>query len=177
RDWSSLIKGITIMAALVTPIAVSVHSIVSWDFATAVTPVWHTTIFAPYFVIGAIFSGTALVITIMILLRWIYGVGAYLQDSHFDRLGQLLLLMSCCWFFFFFGDHILSVYRGEEVEVHTIEQLFSGSFAPLVWLMIFCNFILLAPLLSVKRFRTNLKIMMLCSIMVNIGMWLERFLI
>ena len=119
----------------------------------------------------------AVVITIMVLLRWVYKCDQILKDSHFDRLGQLLLLMSCLWGFFYFGDMITGAYKREPVEMNVMDAMFFGEFAPFVWTMICVNFFFLAPMLSTKKLRTNLGVMMVASIFVNIGMWLERFLI
>lgn len=176
-QWKALKMAILIMAALIIPVAVSVHSIVSWDFAMTVLPGWHSTIFAPYFVIGAIYSGMALVITIMSILRWALGFGPFLTPSHFDKLGKVLLVASLAWFYFWGTDYLLGWYSSDPNAVELSRMLATGPYAPLFWLMLFCNFFFTFPALMFKRLRRSALGIFAVSVIVNMGMWMERFLI
>jgi Ni/Fe-hydrogenase subunit HybB-like protein len=175
-QWHRLELAIQLMAAVVIAIAVSVHTIVSWDFAMAVVPSWHSTIFGPYFVAGAIFSGIAALILIMAILRRLYHLEAYLQPKHFANLGKLLLLMTLLWGYFVFAEMLTTWYGNLPADMPTFWGKVSGHYAFLFWLMVTCNFIIPFPLLAIKRLRT-IPGMVAASITVLIGMWLERFLI
>lgn len=176
RQWHRLEKAMQIMAIAVIPVAVSVHSIVSWDFAMAPVPMWHSTIFAPYFVAGAIFSGIAALIIAMALLRKFLHLEEYLLPMHFENLGKLLLVMSLLWVYFVFAERLTSWYGNEPSEMAVFWSTQSGSFAPLFWTMVTCNFLIPFPLLAIKKLRT-ITGCVIASIGVVIGMWLERFLI
>jgi molybdopterin-containing oxidoreductase family membrane subunit len=176
KQWHRLESAMQIMAIAVIPIAVSVHSIVSWDFAMAPVPMWHSTIFAPYFVAGAIFSGIAALIIAMALLRKFLHLEEYLLRVHFENLGKLLLVMSLLWFYFVFAERLTAWYGNEPSEMTVFWLTQTGSFSPLFWLMVFCNFIVPFPILAIKKLRT-ITGTVIASIGVVIGMWLERFLI
>ena len=176
RQWHRLEKAMQIMAIAVIPVAVSVHSIVSWDFAMAPVPMWHSTIFAPYFVAGAIFSGIAALIIAMALLRKFLHLEEYLLPMHFENLGKLLLVMSLLWVYFVFAERLTSWYGNESSEMAVFWLTQRGSFSPLFWTMVTCNFLIPFPLLAIKKFRT-ITGTVIASIGVVIGMWLERFLI
>ena len=117
REWRRLRRALGLMAFVIIPIAVSVHSIVSWDFAMSIMPGWHSTIFAPYFVIGAIYSGTALVVTIMILLRWVFHLEAYLTHDTFDNLGKVFLAVTILWTYFYFAEFLHLLVRPADGRV------------------------------------------------------------
>jgi Ni/Fe-hydrogenase subunit HybB-like protein len=155
---------------------VSVHSIVSWDFAMAPVPAWHSTIFAPYFVCGAIFSGIAALIIAMALLRKFLHLEEYLLRMHFENLGKLLLVMSLLWFYFVFAERLTVWYGNDPSEMTVFWVTQTGSFSPLFWLMVVCNFIIPFPILAIKKLRT-ITGCVIASIGVVIGMWLERYLI
>ena len=176
KQWHRLESAMQIMAVAVIPVAVSVHSIVSWDFAMAPVPMWHSTIFAPYFVAGAIFSGIAALIIAMALLRKFLHLEEYLLPIHFENLGKLLLVMSLLWFYFVFAERLTAWYGNEPSEMTVFWVTQTGSFSPLFWLMVFCNFLLPFPILAIKKLRT-ITGTVIASIGVVIGMWLERFLI
>ena len=110
RQWQRLEIAMHIMAIVIVPVAVSVHTIVSWDFAMTLVPMWHSTIFGPYFVVGAIFSGIAALILAMALLRKFLHLEAYLKPIHFENLGKLLLTMSLLWFYFTFAERLTAWY-------------------------------------------------------------------
>jgi molybdopterin-containing oxidoreductase family membrane subunit len=176
RQWHRLEKAMQIMAIAVIPVAVSVHSIVSWDFAMAPVPMWHSTIFAPYFVAGAIFSGIAALIIAMACLRKFLHLEEYLLPIHFENLGKLLLVMSLLWFYFVFSERLTAWYGNEPSEMAVFWLTQTGKYSPLFWTMVFCNFLLPFPILAIKKFRT-ITGTVIASTGVVIGMWLERFLI
>ena len=176
KQWHRLETAMHIMAIAVIPVAVSVHSIVSWDFAMAPVPLWHSTIFAPYFVAGAIFSGIAALIIAMALLRKFLHLEDYLLPIHFENLGKLLLVMSLLWFYFVASERLTAWYGNEPSEMTVLLLTQRGAFAPLFWTMVFCNFLIPFPILAIKKFRT-ITGCVIASIGVVIGMWLERFLI
>jgi Ni/Fe-hydrogenase subunit HybB-like protein len=142
----------------------------------APVPMWHSTIFAPYFVAGAIFSGIAALIIAMALLRKFLHLEEYLLRVHFENLGKLLLVMSLLWFYFVFAERLTAWYGNEPSEMTVFWVTQTGSFSPLFWLMVVCNFVVPFPILAIKKFRT-ITGTVIASIGVVIGMWLERFLI
>ena len=176
RQWHRLEAAMHIMAIVIIPVAVSVHSIVSWDFAMTPVPLWHSTIFAPYFVCGAIFSGVAALIVAMAFLRKFLHLEEYLQPMHFDNLGKLLLMMSLLWLYFIFSERLTTWYGNESSEMAVFWSTQRGPFAPLFWAMVFCNFLLPFPLLAIRKLRT-IRGTAIASLAVVVGMWLERFLI
>jgi Ni/Fe-hydrogenase subunit HybB-like protein len=176
RQWHRLEKAMQIMAIAVIPVAVSVHSIVSWDFAMADVPMWHSTIFAPYFVAGAIFSGIAALIIAMACLRKFLHLEEYLLRIHFENLGKLLLVMSLLWFYFVFSERLTGWYGNESSEMTVFWLTQTGKYSPLFWTMVVCNFVIPFPILAIKKFRT-ITGTVIASTSVVIGMWLERFLI
>src|SRR5579863_4878344 len=176
KQWHRLESAMHIMAIAVIPVAVSVHSIVSWDFAMAPVPMWHSTIFAPYFVAGAIFSGIAALIIAMAMLRKFLHLEEYLLPIHFQNLGKLLLVMSLLWVYFVFSERLTGWCGNEPSEMAVFWSTQRGSFAPLFWTMVFCNFLLPFPILAIKKLRT-IAGTVVASTGVVIGMWLERYLI
>ncbi len=169
-------RAIAIMAVLVIPIAVSVHSVVSFVFSMTLQPMWRSTIFGPYFVVGAIFSGIAALIVAMLVFRKAYGLERYLKPIHFRYLGQLLLVMSLLWFYFTFAEYLTAYYGNEPEEMHVFWAKFSGPFWPFFWGMALTNFVI--PILCLVRLghRTIGKVLA-ASLSVLVGMWLERFII
>ena len=179
RQWKlQTVSGI-LLSALMLPIFVSVHSIVSWDFA--VTPGvegWNSTIFAPYFVIGAIHSGVSAVVTMMALMRWLWKWDNFIRPEHFDALARLLIVVGTAWFGFTLVEILFSLYtlEGSELAFRDV-QVFQWP-----WAFFFVAFMMLAffipvPMWLFKSVRNSIPMMFWTSIMVNIGMWLERFLI
>ena len=175
-EWHRLHWAYTFLAVLIIPLAVSVHSIVSWDFAMSIVPGLHQTIFAPYFVVGAIYSGTAGIVTVMFVLRKYMGFEQYITKLHFDNLGKLLLVLSLLWTYINSIELFTGWYSGTSDEYEQLSFKLFGFYAPLYWEMIvFCA---AAPLLMIsKRFRTSFVPMLVLSIAINIGMYTERFLI
>jgi len=176
KQWSRLETAMHVMAIAIIPVAVSVHTIVSWDFAMALVPMWHSTIFGPYFVAGAIFSGIAALILAMAGLRKLLHLEDYLKPLHFDNLGKLLLMMSLLWFYFVFAERLTTWYGNEPSEMAVFWTTQRGAYAPLFWTMVFCNFLFPFPILAIKRLRT-ITGTVIASLGVVVGMWLERFLI
>ncbi len=165
-----------IMAIAIIPVAVSVHTIVSFDFSMAHVPMWHSTIFGPYFVAGAIFSGIAALIIAMAVLRKMLKLEPYLHPVHFENLAKLLLLMSLLWGYFVFSERLTVWYGNEPSEMAVFWATQRGDYAPLYWTMVVCNFVLPLAILSFKRLRT-IPGAVVASLGVLVGMWLERFLI
>jgi molybdopterin-containing oxidoreductase family membrane subunit len=176
KQWCQLETAMHIMAILIIPVAVSVHTIVSWDFAMTPVPLWHSTIFAPYFVVGAIFSGIAALIIAMVFLRWSLHLEEYLTPLCFDNLGKLLLVMSLLWFYFIFAERLTTWYGNTTSEVAVLWLTVRGSYRHLFWVMVCCNFLFPFPLLAIKKLRT-IAGTFLASVTVVIGMWIERYLI
>jgi Ni/Fe-hydrogenase subunit HybB-like protein len=176
KQWHRLESAMQIMAIAIIPVAVSVHTIVSFDFSMAPVPMWHSTMFGPYFVAGAIFSGIAGLIIAMAALRTFLHLEDYLHPIHFQNLGKLLLMMSLLWAYFVFAERLTIWYGNESAEVQVLRVTQSGTFAPLYWTMVVCNFVVPFTILSLKRLRT-IGGCVIASVGVCIGMWLERFLI
>jgi molybdopterin-containing oxidoreductase family membrane subunit len=176
HQWHRLETAMQIMAIAIIPVAVSVHTIVSFDFSMAPVPMWHSTIFGPYFVAGAIFSGIAGLIIVMATLRSVLNLHAYLEPIHFENLGKLLLTMSLLWGYFTFNERLTVWYGNGADEMNTFQATQTGSFSPLFWTMVVCNFVVPLIILSIRRLRT-IAGCVVASFGVVIGMWLERYLI
>src|SRR6266852_6184646 len=176
KQWHRLESAMSIMAIAIIPVAVSVHTIVSFDFSMAPVPMWHSTMFGPYFVAGAIFSGIAGLIIAMAAMRTFLHLENYLHRVHFENLGKLLLMMSLLWAYFVFAERLTIWYGNESSEVAVLNVTQKGSFAPLYWTMVVCNFVVPFFMMSIKRLRT-IAGCVIASFGVLIGMWLERFLI
>ena len=176
REWHRLEMAMRIMAVVIIPVAVSVHTIVSWDFAMAPVPMWHSTVFGPYFVAGAIFSGIAALIIAMALIRRFLHLEEYLKPIHFENLGKLLLVFSLLWIYFIFSERLTVWYGNETSEMAAFWSIQRGQYAVLFWTMVFCNFVIPFPILAIRKLRTITGTVIAASTIV-IGMWLERFLI
>jgi Ni/Fe-hydrogenase subunit HybB-like protein len=176
RQWNRLEKAVQVMAVVIIPVAVSVHTIVSWDFAMTIQPMWRSTIFGPYFVAGAIFSGIAALIIAMAIIRRVFRLEEYLKPVHFNNLGLLLLTMSLLWFYFTFAEYLTAWYGNEPNEKVVFQSKVTGAYSPLFWAMVILCFVIPAPILAIKRLRTVAGTVV-ASIGVVAGMWLERYLI
>jgi Ni/Fe-hydrogenase subunit HybB-like protein len=176
RQWKlQLVAGI-LLSALILPVFVSVHSIVSWDFAVSLIPVWHASIFAPYFVIGAIHSGVSAVITLMALMRWLFGFHNYIREEHFDSIGRLLVAVATGWIWFFLLDIVFAMFTRDPRELEVMHQrIFEWPYALLLGFVFVFAYIIPVPVWMFKKFRRNVKIMFWTSLMVNVGMWAERY--
>lgn len=173
RQRKVLNRAISFMMILVIPIAVSVHTVISFIFAMTLQPGWHSTIFGPYFVVGAIFSGIAALLMLMIILRRVLHLERYLKLIHFDHLSKLLLVMSVLWFYFTFSEYLTAFFGNEPGEMRVFYYKISGPYAPFFWGMVVCNFLIPVLILSFRRTRTIPGIF-IASVAVVIGMWLER---
>ncbi|MBI3668653.1 MAG: polysulfide reductase NrfD [Acidobacteria bacterium] len=176
RQRHLLDRAIAVMAVLVIPIAISVHTVVSWVFGMTVQPMWHSTIFGPYFVVGAIFSGIASLIIAMALIRRIYYLQHYLKAVHFDNLGTLLLVFALLWFYFTFAEHLTTFYGRDPAHLVVFYSKLTGRYAPLFWGMVVTCFVIPVGILCRRRTRTVTGTVA-ASISVLVGMWLERFAI
>ncbi len=176
REWHHFSKAYIYLAALATPLVLSVHSVVSWDFAMAIVPGWHTTIFAPYFVAGAIFSGVALVITLAVPMRKFFGLEDYLTVKHFEAMAKLILLTSAIVLYAYLIEFFMAWYSGEPAERGSFWNRAFGHYWWATWIMLICNgFIPL--ILWFRRVRRSIAALFVISIFINIGMWFERFVI
>ena len=176
REWHHFSKAYIYLAALATPLVLSVHSVVSWDFAMAIVPGWHTTIFAPYFVAGAIFSGVAMVITLAVPMRKFFGLENYLTVKHFEAMAKLCLVTGTIVLYAYLTEYFLAWYSGEPPERGSFWNRVFGHYWWANWTMLTCNG--LVPLmLWFKRVRRSISALFVISIFVNIGMWFERFVI
>ncbi len=176
KQWHRLETAMQIMAIGIIPVAVSVHTIVSFDFSMAPVPMWQSTIFGPYFVAGAIFSGIAGLIIAMAVLRKFLHLESYLLPVHFQNLGKLLLVMGLLWGYFVFNERLVTYYGNGPAEMNVFWQTQRLAYAPLYWTMVTCNFVLPLIILGIRKFRT-ITGCVIASFGVVIGMWLERYLI
>ncbi len=173
RQRHVLERAVSILMVLVIPIAVSVHTVISYIFAMTLQPGWHSTIFGPYFVVGAIFSGIAALLVVMIVLRKIFRLERYLKEIHFDHLSKLLLIMALLWFYFTFSEYLTAFFGNEPSEMGVFYYKLTGPYWPWFWGMVACNFLIPVAILSFKRTR-RVPGILIASIAVVIGMWLER---
>ncbi|MDP2498274.1 MAG: NrfD/PsrC family molybdoenzyme membrane anchor subunit [Candidatus Palauibacterales bacterium] len=176
EEWRHYRRAYLYMAGIATPLVLSVHSVVSWDFAMAVTPGWHSTIFAPYFVAGAIFSGIAMVITIMVPLRWAFGLEDYVTEYHFGNMAKMLLLTSLIVGYSYAAEYFLAWYTDHPIEQASFLWRATGGYSLPFWIMVFCNVVVPAALWF-RKVRTSIPALFAISIFVNIGMFYERFVI
>ena len=176
RHWHHFQALYLIMAALATPLVVSVHSIVGMDFAYGVVPGWHSTIFPPYFVAGAVFSGFAMVLTLLIPLRKVFGWKDFITNRHMDNMAKVMLGMGLIVAYGYLMEIFNAFYTGDQFEIYNAMDRFGGFYSPLFWALIAAN-VIIPQLLWLRGVRRNLVVLWVISIVVNIGMWLERFII
>lgn len=176
RTWQRYETVYTLLAGLATPLVVSVHTIVSWDFATSVIPGWHATIFPPYFVAGAIFSGMAMVLTLIIIARKTMNLEHYITLRHVDVMCKLIILTSGIVALAYGTEFFTALYSGNSYEQFVFMNRAMGPMAWSYWIMVSCN--VLAPqFLWFKLVRSSLPAVFVVTIFINIGMWFERFVI
>jgi molybdopterin-containing oxidoreductase family membrane subunit len=174
--WHRYETAYLLLAGLATPLVVSVHTIVSFDFAVAVLPGWHATIFPPYFVAGAIYSGFAMVMTLAIPIRALYGLEDFITQRHLDNMAKILLATGLIVAYGYMMETFMAWYSGIEGEVFLIRNRMTGPYAPYYWTLITCN--VLAPqALWFRKVRGSVPTLFIVSLIVNVGMWLERFII
>lgn len=176
RQWRNFSMVYLLLAGFATPLVLSVHSVVSWDFAMTQLPGWHSTIFAPYFVAGAIFSGCGLVLTLIIPMRKLMKIEDLVTIWHLDNLAKVILLTSLIITYSYATESFMVWYTQDPVEIMTFNQRYYGPQGYLFWMMVACN-CAIPLLLFIPRVRTNTVWLFIISIFVNIGMWLERFVI
>ncbi len=176
RHWINYERAYLMLAALSTPLVLSVHTIVSFDFAVSNLPGWHTTIFPPYFVAGAIFSGFAMVNTLMLVARKAYNLEHLITVRHVENMNKIIVATGTMVGYAYGMEFFIAYYSGNEYEGFVFKNRAFGPYAWAYWTMISCN-VLFPQLFWVKKFRTNLTLSFIISIIVNIGMWFERFVI
>ena len=176
RTWSRYETVYLLLAGLATPLVLSVHTIVSFDFATAVIPGWHTTIFPPYFVTGAIFSGMAMVLTLMIIARSVMGLQDYITTRHLGAMCKIVLTTSMIVGLAYATEFFIAWYSGNPYERFTFINRALGPMGWAYWIMVGCN-VLVPQLLWFRAVRSNVAVIFGISIFINIGMWFERFVI
>ena len=176
RQWRNYEKAYLILAGLATPLVLSVHSVVSMDFAVSILPGWHSTIFPPYFVAGAIFSGFAMVMTLALLARKLYHLEDFITLKHLEIMNKIMLATATMVGYAYACEFFIAWYSGNEYERFTFINRATGPYAWAYWIMITCN-VLIPQTFWFKRFRTNILWMFIASIFINIGMWFERFVI
>lgn len=173
-EWLHYTRAYLFFAAFATPLVLSVHSVVSWDFAMSNLPGWHTTIFAPYFVAGAIFSGLGMVITLTVPIRKIFHLEEYITLDNYDGMAKLIILTSLIVGYAYGVEFFMAWYSGSPYEWGQFYYRATGQYAIFYWIMIVCNVIIPLPLWF-KSVRRNIKALFIISIFINIGMWFERF--
>ena len=176
RHWHRFEKAYLFLAALATPLVLSVHSVVSFDFAVSLIPGWHTTIFPPYFVAGAIFSGFAMVVTLMVPAREFFGLKELVTLRHLDNMNKFILGTSFMVGYAYLVEVFMAWYSGNKYELFTFLNRALGPYAWAYWTMVICN-VAIPQLFWFKKCRTTPWIMWIIAIFVNIGMWFERFVI
>jgi molybdopterin-containing oxidoreductase family membrane subunit len=165
-----------VMMLLVMPIGLATHSVVSWIFGMTFRAGWDSTIFAPYFAVGALYSGTAMLITLMVILRRVYHLEAYFTEKHFRYLGYMLVAFGGLYFYFTFAEYLTVGYKLESADRLLLDQLFFGSYSALVWPSFIGGQVL--PVLIAAHPRTaKIPFLFVASLLVNIGMWIKRFVI
>ena len=175
-EWHKLHRALGIFSIVIIPIFLSVHSIVSWDFAVTIQPRWHSTIFAPYFVIGAIYSGLAALATILVIVRRSMGLHEFLRKEHFDSLGKLVMVAGMAWTYFWFTGFLVEWYGNDPVIRELINEELYGHIAPFFYLQMAACLIPVV-LLVFKKIRTTPILLLLTTLLVNVGMYTERALI
>ncbi|MFO0624226.1 MAG: NrfD/PsrC family molybdoenzyme membrane anchor subunit [Polyangiales bacterium] len=176
RHWQNYERAYMILAALSTPLVLSVHSVVSFDFATSVEPGWHATIFPPYFVAGAVFSGFAMVQTLLLLTRIVYKQTNLVTMTHIELMNKIMLATGTIVGYAYAMEFFIAWYSGNPYERYVFINRATGPYAWAYWTMISCN-VISPQLFWSKKLRTNIPLSFVLSIFINIGMWFERFVI
>jgi molybdopterin-containing oxidoreductase family membrane subunit len=176
RHWHRYQSAYILLAGLATPLVLSVHTVVSFDFSIAIVPGWHTTIFPPYFVAGAIYSGFAMVLTIAIPLRKAYGLEDFITMRHLENMAKVMLATGLIVAYGYFFEFFMAEYSGNKFDVFLVEQRLHGPYSHYYFALILCN-ILTPQLLWIQKVRRNIPALFVMSLIINLGMWLERFVI
>jgi Ni/Fe-hydrogenase subunit HybB-like protein len=176
HHWHRYQSAYLLLAGLATPLVLSVHTVVSFDFSIAIVPGWHTTIFPPYFVAGAIYSGFAMVLTLCIPLRKAYKLEGFITMRHLDTMAKVMLATGEIVAYGYFVEFFMAFYSGNKFDVFLAEQRLHGPYSHFYFALILCN-ILTPQLLWFKKVRRNVAVLFIISLIINTGMWLERFVI
>ena len=174
--WERYEMASLLLAGLSTPLVLSVHSVVSLDFAVGLIPGWHTTIFPPYFVAGAIYAGFAMVLTLMIPMRLIYGLDDFITERHLNNMAKVMLASGLIVGYGYFMEQLIAWYSASVFEGYMMQNRMHGPYGPFYWALIVCN-IAVPQLLWFRHFRTSMFWLFFISQFINVGMWLERFII
>ena len=174
--WERYEMASLMLAGLSTPLVLSVHSVVSFDFAISIIPGWHTTIFPPYFVAGAIYAGFAMVLTLMIPLRALYGLQDFITERHLDNMGKVMLVAGLIVAYGYFMEQFMAWYSASQYEGFLMQNRMFGPYGMVYWALILCN-ILVPQILWSRRARLSTFWLFVVSMFINVGMWLERFII
>ena len=177
RHWQRYEMAYLLLAGLATPLVVSVHTVVSFDFTIAVVPGWHSTIFPPYFVAGAIYSGFAMVLTLAIPLRQFYGLEDFITLRHLENMAKILLATGLIVAYGYVMETFMAFYSGSTYDRSMIMNRMTGPYAPVYWLLITCNIAIPLTALWSAKIRRNVAALFVISLIVQMGMWLERFVI
>src|SRR5206468_337150 len=174
--WDRYETASILLAGLSTPLVLSVHSVVSLDFAAGIVPGWHTTVFPPYFVAGAIFAGFAMVLTLAIPIRAFYGLKDFITEKHLDVMAKVMLATGLIVAYGYVVEAFIAWYSGSPFEAYMITNRLHGPYWKQYWALLLCN-ILIPQVLWLKAARKNVFLLFFVAMMVNTGMWLERFVI
>jgi molybdopterin-containing oxidoreductase family membrane subunit len=177
RHWRNYEMAALLLAGLATPLVVSVHTVVSFDFTIAIVPGWHSTIFPPYFVAGAIYSGFAMVLTLAIPLRYFYKLEDFVTIRHLDNMGKITLATGLIVAYGYMMETFMAYYSGNTYDRYMIVNRMTGPYAPIYWILITCNIAIPLTLLWFRRIRRNPLALFAISLVLQTGMWLERFVI
>lgn len=176
RHWHRYEMAYLLLAGLATPLVLSVHTVVSFDFAVGVVPGWHATIFPPYFVAGAIFAGFAMVLILSIPVRAIYGLKDFITDRHLENMAKILLVAGLIVAYGYLSEIFFAWYSGSPYEWALMKNRFTGPYAVAFWSLMFCN-VIVPQFLWSSKIRKNVLALFIISLIVSVGMWLERFVI
>lgn len=176
RQYSIIKRSMRILAILIVPVALAIHTVTSWLFAATLRPGWDTTIFGPYFVTGAFVAGVAAVIIAMYFFRNNYKLHNYITDMHFNKMGQLLVLVSLVYLYFNINEFLVPAYKMKTADLHHLHGLFSGKHALMFWMVQILGLVLPIILLIMRPFRKPLPAMII-SLFVIVGAWFKRYLI
>jgi len=176
KDWQRFEEVSLVLAGLATPLVLSVHTIVSYDFATSIVPGWHTTIFPPYFVAGAVFSGFAMVNTLLIIMRKVCNLEDYITVQHIELMNIVIMITGSIVGVAYMTELFIAWYSGVEYEQYAFLNRATGPYAWAYWIMMTCN-VFSPQFMWFKKLRTSIMFSFFISIVVNVGMWFERFVI
>ncbi len=177
-EWTHLRNAMNIFAFAIIPVMFSVHTIVSWDFAMATRPGWSSTIFGPYFIVGALHSGMGAVVLVLAVVRGtMKNMKYFIRPEHFEAIGKLMLIISMGWAYFFFNDYIVQWYGGDKWTKQLLEWHEKGPLGWMWFLMLICNIVIPWAILWNRKWRSTAWLVGAVGLFINVGMWIERFII